>query len=126
MKKINYALLIAGAISATPALADEAELRARIDKLSADIIHDSRHSEQFARGLSFNEKTVIPMETEASQFTVDLMDKMGGFNADVRAGYQDDAKTGHFPRGSGWKDKSTPKSRAKVSETMQKPQKRRN
>ena len=97
-----------------------------IDTLSADIIHDSRHSEQFARGLSYNEKTAIPMETEASQFAVDVMDKMGGFNADVRAGYQDDAKTGHFLRGSGWKDKSTPKSRAKVSETMQKPQKRRN
>jgi outer membrane murein-binding lipoprotein Lpp len=37
MKKISYALLIAGVISATPALADEAELRARIDKLSAEL-----------------------------------------------------------------------------------------
>ena len=38
-------------------------------------------------------------------------------------GYQDDARTGHLP--GGMKDKTTPKSRAKVLEVMSRPPKRR-
>jgi hypothetical protein len=95
-----------------------------IDKLSADIIHDSRHGEQLKRGLSYNETTAIPMEMEASQFAVGVMTSAGGWDANVLKGYQDDARTGHLP--PGWKDKSTPKSRARVFATMSRPQKRRN
>jgi RHS repeat-associated protein len=97
-----------------------------IDKLAGDIIHDSRHSEQFNRGLSYNEKTYLPMEMEASQFAGEAMDKIGGFNPEIRNGFEDDAKNGHFPRGYKGPDKSTPNSRAKVFETMKKPQKHRN
>ena len=49
-----------------------------VDKLSGDIIHDSRHAEQAKRGLSYNEETVIPMEMEASQFTVGVMNNIRG------------------------------------------------
>jgi len=94
-----------------------------IDKLAGDIIHDSRHSEQSARGLSYNEANAITMEQEASQFAVDVMNNTGGWDADVFKGYQDDARTGHLPEGL--KDKTTPKSRAKVLEVMSRPQKRR-
>jgi hypothetical protein len=90
-----------------------------LDKLSADIIHDSRHGEQSRRGLSYNETTAIPMEMEASQFAVDVMKSTGGWNTDVLKGYEDDARTGHLP--PGWKDKSTPKTREKVFSTMKKP-----
>ena len=76
-----------------------------------------------ARGLSYNEANAITMEQEASQFTVDVMNNTGGWNADVFKGYQDDARTGHLP--AGWKDKTTLKSRAKVLEVMGTPQKRR-
>jgi len=94
-----------------------------IDKLAGDIIHDSRHSEQLARGLSYNEANAITTEQEASQFTVDVMNNTGGWDADVFKGYQDDARTGHLP--GGWKDKTTPKSRSKVLDVMTRPQKRR-
>ena len=97
-----------------------------LDKLTADIIHDGRHSEQFARGLSFNESTMIPMEKEASQFTVDVMNNMGGFGAKTLEFYKEKAKTGHIRPGSGMQDKSTPKSEAKVMDAMKKPQKPRN
>ena len=49
-----------------------------IDKLAGDIIQESRHSEQLARGLSYNEVNAITMEQEASQFTVDVMNNTGG------------------------------------------------
>lgn len=90
-----------------------------LDKLSADIIHDSRHGEQFKRGLSYNETTAIPMEMEASQFAVDVMKSTGGWDGEVLNGYEKDARTGHLR--PGWKDKSTPKSREKVFSTMKKP-----
>ena len=92
-----------------------------LDKLSADIIHDSRHREQSRRGLSYNETTAIPMEMEASQFAVDVMKSAGGWDAKVLQGYEADARTGHLP--SGWKDKSTPQTREKVFSTMKKPRK---
>lgn len=95
-----------------------------LDKLSADIIHDSRHGEQAKRGLSYNETTAIPMEMEASQFAAGVMNNIGGWDAKVLKDYQDDARTGHLP--AGWKDKSTPKSRARVFAIMSRPQKRRN
>lgn len=95
-----------------------------IDKLSGDIIHDSRHEEQSKRGLSYNETTAIPMEMEASQFAVGVMRNAGGWDAHVLKGFEDDAQTGHLP--PGWKDKSTPKSRARVFAIMSRPQKRRN
>jgi RHS repeat-associated protein len=94
-----------------------------IDKMAADIIHDSRHSEQFARGISYNEKNAIPMEREASLFTVGVITNIGGWSADVIEAYEVDAITGHLP--SGMRDKSTPKSLAKIFDTMNKPQKRR-
>jgi hypothetical protein len=94
-----------------------------IDKLAADIVHDSRHSEQFARGVSYNEGNAIPMEREASLFTVGVINNIGGWNTDVIEGYEVDAITGHLP--SGMRDKSNAKSLAKVFETMNKPQKRR-
>jgi hypothetical protein len=90
-----------------------------LDKLSADLIHDSRHGEQFKRGLSFDETTAIPMEMEASQFTVGVMNNIGGWDAKVLKGYEEDAAKGHLP--PGWKDKSTPRSRARVFEKMKKP-----
>jgi len=46
---------------------------------AADIIHDSRHSEQFARGLSYNGANAIPMEREASLFTLGVIDNIGGW-----------------------------------------------
>jgi RHS repeat-associated protein len=94
-----------------------------IDKLAADIVHDSRHSEQLARGLSYNETNAIPMEREASLFTVGVINNIGGWNTDVVEGYEVDAITGHVP--SGMKDKSTRESLAKVFEKMNKPQKHR-
>ena len=93
------------------------------DKLAGDIIHDSRHSEQLARGLSYNEANAVTLEQEASRFTVDVMNNTGGWDADVFKAYQDDATTGHLP--GGMKDKTTSKSRAKVLEVMSRPQKRR-
>ena len=95
-----------------------------IDKLSADIIHDSRHAEQEKRGLSYSETTVIPMEMEASQFTVGVIRNIGGWDARVLKDFEEDARTGH--RRQNWKDKSTPKSRARVFEIMSRAQKRRN
>ena len=65
------------------------------------------------------------MEREASQFAVGVMNNIGGFNAEVLKGYGADAITGHLGFGSGMKDKSTPKSTAKVFDTMKKPQKPR-
>ena len=70
-----------------------------LDKLSADIIHDSRHGEQSRRRLSYNETTAIPMEMEASQFAVGDMNNIGGWDAKVLKGYQDDARTGHLSPG---------------------------
>ena len=64
------------------------------------------------------------MEMEASQFAVGVMKNTGGWGPSVLKGYEDDARTGHLP--SGMKDKSTPKSRAKVFAIMSRPQKRRN
>ena len=63
------------------------------------------------------------MEQEASQFAVDVMNNTGGWDADVFKGYQDDARTGHLP--SGWKDKTTSKSRSKVLDVMTRSQKHR-
>ncbi|HEU5092381.1 MAG TPA: hypothetical protein VFT30_06830 [Nitrospira sp.] len=91
-----------------------------VDKLSGDIIHDSRHAEQAKRGLSYNEETVIPMEMEASQFTVGVMNNIRGWDARVLKGYELDAATGHLPNRK-WKDKSTPKSRTRVFEKMRGP-----
>jgi RHS repeat-associated protein len=91
-----------------------------VDKLSADIIHDSRHAEQAKRGLSYNEKTAIPMEMEASQFTVGVINNIGGWDAKVVKGYEQDAATGHLPNRK-WEDKSTPKSRTRVFEKMKGP-----
>ena len=91
-----------------------------LDKLSADITHDSRHAEQSRRGLSYNQTTAIPMEMEASQFTVDVMKSTGGWDPNILKGYEDDARRGHLPDLS-WKDKSTPNSRARVFEKMKKP-----
>ena len=96
-----------------------------LDKLTADVIHDSRHSEQMARGLSFDDYTMIPMEMEASQFAVDVMKDMGGFGASTVEFYQKMALTGHIRAGSTMKDKANDNSRKKVFETMQRPQKPR-
>jgi RHS repeat-associated protein len=93
-----------------------------LDRLSADILHDSRHAEQFKRGLSFTEETAIPMEMEASQFAVDAMKRIGTWSDSVIRGYEGDAATGHLPN-SKWEDKSTPGSRAKVFSTMKGPRK---
>jgi len=95
-----------------------------IDKLASDIIHDSRHAEQVNRGLTYNNTNAVPMEMEASQFTVDVMKNIGGWDANVLKDYEDDARTGHLR--PGWKDKSTPKSRARVFEIMSRLQKPRN
>ena len=54
-----------------------------IDKLAADIIHDSRHSEQFARGLSYKGANAIPMEREASLFALGVIDIIGGWDNNV-------------------------------------------
>lgn len=67
-----------GTVGDTFYIPQQTAVNPNIDQLAADIIHDGRHSEQFARGLSFNEKTMIPMENEASQFAVDVMNKIGG------------------------------------------------
>lgn len=69
---------------------------------------------------------MIPMEMEASQFAVGVMNNIGGFGVDTIKFYQEKALTGHIRPGSKMQDKSTSKSRAKVFETMKKPQKRRN
>jgi hypothetical protein len=76
-----------------------------------------------ARGISYNETTAIPMEREASLFAVGVMSNIGGWDTAVIEAYEVDAITGHLP--SGMKDKSTPKSLAKVFDTMNKPQPRR-
>lgn len=68
---------------------------------------------------------MIPMEMEASQFAVGVMENIGGFGADTVKFYQERALIGHIRARSKMKDKSTPKSRAKVFETMQKPQRPR-
>jgi RHS repeat-associated protein len=94
-----------------------------IDKLAADIVHDSRHSEQLARELSYNETNAIHMEREASQFTVGVINNIGGWNTDVLEGYKVDAKNGHLP--SGMRDKSNFESLFKVFSKMIEPQKRR-
>jgi RHS repeat-associated protein len=91
-----------------------------VDKLSADIIHDSRHAEQAKRGLSYNEETAIPMEMEASQFAVGVMNSIGGWDPKVLRNYERDAATGHLPNRK-WKDKSTLKSRTRVFEKMKGP-----
>lgn len=93
-----------------------------VDTLSADIIHDSRHAEQAKRGLSYNEETAIPLEMEASQFAVGVMNSIGGWDPKVLRNYERDAATGHLPNRK-WKDKSTPKSRAMVFEKMKGPRK---
>jgi RHS repeat-associated protein len=93
-----------------------------IDNLASGMIHDSRHGEQFRRGISFSPETAIPMEMEASQFAVDVMKNIGTFDASTMKSYEDDAKTGHIYQ-RGWTDKSTPKTREKVFSTMKKPRK---
>jgi hypothetical protein len=93
-----------------------------IDNLSSGMIHDSRHAEQFRRGISFSQETAIPMEMEASQFAVDVMKNIGTFDAGTMKTYEDDAKTGHIYQ-RGWTDKSTPKTREKVFSTMKKARK---
>jgi hypothetical protein len=63
------------------------------------------------------------MEREASVFTVGVITTIGGWSAEVIAGYEVDARNGHLS--SGLKDKSSPKSVCRVFEQMEKPQKRR-
>jgi len=94
-----------------------------IDKLAADIVHDSRHSEQLARGLSYNETNAIPMEREASLFTVGVINNIGGWNTDVIEAYEVDTITGHLP--SGMRDRSTRKSLARIFDNMNESQKHR-
>jgi hypothetical protein len=62
------------------------------------------------------------MEMEASQFAVGVMKNAGGWDANVLKGYEDDARIGHLP--PGWKDKSTPRSRARVFAIMSRPKRR--
>jgi len=88
-----------------------------IDNLASGMIHDSRHAEQFRRGIDFSPETAIPMEMEASQFTVDVMKNIGTFDASTMKTYEDDARSGHLYQ-RGWKDKSTPKTREKIFSTM--------
>jgi RHS repeat-associated protein len=85
--------------------------------LSGDIMHDSRHAEQAARGLSYNEKTAIPMEMEASTFVLGIIETRGWSNESIN-GFRQDAAQGHLPPNSGWKDKSTANSRHKVFDRM--------
>ena len=59
------------------------------------------------------------MEMEASQFTIGVINNIGGWDAEVVKGYERDAATGHLPREL--KDKSTPKSRTRVFEKMKGP-----
>jgi|GEM_PF-6880115 len=63
--------------------------------------------------ISFSEETAVPMEIEASQFTVDVLKNIGTFDAGTIKSYEDDAKTGHIYQ-QGWTDKSTAESREKV------------
>jgi RHS repeat-associated protein len=95
-----------------------------IETLAAEIIHDSRHSEQIARGLNNSEANAVTMEQEASQFTVEVMNRTGGWNPHLVKAYEDDARTGHLRREMN--DKTTPESRAKVLKVMSRPQKPRN
>jgi hypothetical protein len=90
-----------------------------IDVLGSDIIHDSRHSEQLKRGLSYNEKTFIPMEMEASQFTLSVIETRGWSESEIQA-MRKDAAEGHS-RNPEWKDKSTAKSRRRVFDRMTNP-----
>lgn len=91
-----------------------------IDILSGDIIYDSRHAEQSARDLTYNEETAIPMEMEASSFTLGVIETRG-WNASSLATFRKDAAEGHLHRG--WTDKSTASSRRKVFDRMSEPRK---
>ena len=66
-----------------------------------------------------------PWKWKPVKFTVDVLKDIGGFDAETVKFYESDAATGHLPNPK-WKDKSTPKSRAKVFDIMKKPQKPRN
>ena len=125
MTGISVGKSVVGMVDSTFHITQALAENPNVDKLSADIIHDSRHAEQFNRGLYFNQATAVPMEMEASQFTVDVLKDIGGFGSDTVKFYESDAATGHLPNPK-WKDKSTPKSRAKVFDTMKKPQEPRN
>jgi hypothetical protein len=125
MSGISIGKHVVGMVGSTFQITQRMAENPSVDQLSAGIIHDSRHAEQFKRGLSYNDKTAIPMEMEASQFTVEVLNSIGGWDAGVVKLFENDAKTGHLPNRK-WKDKSTPKSRAKVFDTMKQPQKSRN
>jgi RHS repeat-associated protein len=88
-----------------------------IDVLSGDIMHDARHATQAARGFSYNEENVIPMEMEASSFVLGIIVTRGWTDESIQ-GFCGDSKTGHIPTTSKWKDKSTPESRQKLFDRL--------
>lgn len=74
MNKIVINPSTEGAVNGTFYILQRHAENPNIDVLSSNLIHDSRHSEQFKRGLSYNERTFIPMEMEASQFTLSVIE----------------------------------------------------
>ncbi len=90
------------------------------DILSGDIMHDARHGEQAARGISYNEKTAIPMEMEASNFVLGIIVTRGWSDSSIQSFCADSVK-GHLKPFSKWKDKSTPQSRQKLFDRMRAP-----
>ena len=92
------------------------------DVLSVDIMHDARHAEQAARGISYNEKTAIPMEMEASSFVLGVIATRGWSEESIQGSCRD-SKYGHLRPFSKWRDKSTPQSRQKLFERMSAPTK---
>lgn len=65
-----------------------------LDKLTGDIIDDSFHADQKRRGVKFSGNDA---EKAASAFTVDVIERIGGFSSDVIEIYKRDAKEGHSP-----------------------------
>ena len=55
-----------------------------IDVLSGNIMHDARHSEQMARGISYGEKNAIPMEMEASSFVLGIIVTRGWSESSIQ------------------------------------------
>jgi len=70
------------------------------------------------RGFNYNEKNVIPMEMEASNFVLGIIATRGWSESSISRRLHTDAKTGHFRAFSKWKDKSTPESRQKLFDKM--------
>jgi hypothetical protein len=87
------------------------------DILSGNIMHDPRHTEQVKRGLSYNQTYAVPMEMEASQFVLGIIETRGWSASSIEY-FRKDASRGHLPPRSGWKDKSTEMSRRKVFDVM--------